>query len=69
MKDKKIVIIGGSSGIGAALKKMLQESGAEVITNSRSEDIASAAYFLLSDQSSWVTGQVLKVGGGMSVVK
>ncbi len=38
MKDKKIVIIGGSSGIGASLKKMLQEAGAEVSTYSRSQE-------------------------------
>lgn len=32
-------------------------------------DIAEAAVFLLSDQSSWVTGQVLHVDGGMSVIR
>ncbi len=38
MKDKKIVIIGGTSGIGATLTKMLVESGADVLTFSRSQD-------------------------------
>jgi NAD(P)-dependent dehydrogenase (short-subunit alcohol dehydrogenase family) len=38
MNDKKIVIIGGNSGVGASLKKMLQESGAEVITYSKSQE-------------------------------
>lgn len=33
------------------------------------EDIAHAAAFLLSDNSSWVTGQVLHVDGGMSTLK
>jgi NAD(P)-dependent dehydrogenase (short-subunit alcohol dehydrogenase family) len=33
------------------------------------EDIASAAAFLLSDQSSWITGQILHVDGGMSKVR
>ena len=32
-------------------------------------DIASAAQFLLTDQSSWVTGQTLHVDGGMSVIR
>lgn len=32
------------------------------------EDIASVAAFLLSDQSSWITGQVLGVDGGMSTL-
>lgn len=33
------------------------------------EDIANMVQFLLSDQSSWVTGQVLSVDGGMSTLK
>ena len=33
------------------------------------EDIASMATFLLTDQSSWMSGQVLKVDGGMSSIK
>lgn len=33
------------------------------------EDIASMSTFLLSDQSGWITGQVLPVDGGMSSLK
>lgn len=33
------------------------------------EDIAEMASFLLSDKSSWMTGQVLHVDGGMSVIR
>jgi NAD(P)-dependent dehydrogenase (short-subunit alcohol dehydrogenase family) len=33
------------------------------------DDIAQAAAFLLSDKSSWITGQVLHVDGGMSTLK
>lgn len=33
------------------------------------EDIANAAVFLLSRESSWMTGQVLHVDGGMSTIK
>lgn len=33
------------------------------------EDIAHAAQYLLGDESSWVTGQVLHVDGGMSSVR
>lgn len=33
------------------------------------EDIANMASFLLSDQSQWITGQVLHVDGGMSSLK
>lgn len=34
----------------------------------QSEDIAEMTAFLLSDKSSWITGQVLHVDGGMSVL-
>ena len=34
-----------------------------------SEDIAEATVFLLSSQSSWMTGQILHVDGGMSNLK
>ncbi|MGY6560423.1 MAG: SDR family NAD(P)-dependent oxidoreductase [Nitritalea sp.] len=33
------------------------------------EDVASAAYFLLSDGSAWMTGQILHPDGGMSAIK
>jgi NAD(P)-dependent dehydrogenase (short-subunit alcohol dehydrogenase family) len=33
------------------------------------KDISNAAKFLLSDNSSWITGQILQVDGGMSSVK
>ena len=34
-----------------------------------SEDIASLATFLLSEQASWITGQVVGVDGGMSTLR
>lgn len=33
------------------------------------EDIAAMAVFLLSENASWITGQVLHIDGGMSVLK
>jgi NAD(P)-dependent dehydrogenase (short-subunit alcohol dehydrogenase family) len=33
------------------------------------EDIASVAEFLLSEQASWITGQVMHVDGGMGNLK
>jgi NAD(P)-dependent dehydrogenase (short-subunit alcohol dehydrogenase family) len=32
-------------------------------------DLANAAKFLLSEDSSWVTGQVVHIDGGMSTIK
>ncbi|MGI4727851.1 MAG: SDR family NAD(P)-dependent oxidoreductase [Janthinobacterium lividum] len=33
------------------------------------DDMASAAKFLLSEESSWITGQVLNIDGGLSTLK
>jgi NAD(P)-dependent dehydrogenase (short-subunit alcohol dehydrogenase family) len=33
------------------------------------EDIANAAHFLLTNNSSWMTGQILHIDGGMSTIK
>ena len=33
------------------------------------DELAEAAYFLLSDKSSWITGQVIGIDGGMSTLK
>lgn len=35
----------------------------------KAEDIANAVAFLIIEQSAWMTGQVLKIDGGMSVIK
>ena len=35
----------------------------------RAEDMASMAAFLLTDRSSWITGQIMPVDGGMSSLK
>ena len=32
-------------------------------------EIANAVTFLLSDESSWITGQILHIDGGLSAVK
>jgi NAD(P)-dependent dehydrogenase (short-subunit alcohol dehydrogenase family) len=35
----------------------------------QAEDMASMAHFLLSDKSSWITGQVFPVDGGLSTIR
>jgi NAD(P)-dependent dehydrogenase (short-subunit alcohol dehydrogenase family) len=32
-------------------------------------DMAAIAHFLLSDQASWITGQVIGVDGGLSTLR
>ena len=33
------------------------------------QDIAASAAFLMSDESAWMTGQIIHVDGGMSGIK
>jgi len=57
-------------------KRLLGNDKKKEIMNNRhpmkrigeAEDIANIAKFLLSDQSSWITGQVIGVDGGMSTL-
>lgn len=35
----------------------------------KAEEIANAAYYLLSEESGWVTGQILHIDGGMSSLR
>ncbi|WP_320938768.1 SDR family oxidoreductase [Lysinibacillus capsici] len=55
LKDKKVVIIGGSSGIGLESAKQLIAHGAEVIIASRSEDKLRNAIEQLGDRATAYT--------------
>jgi enoyl-[acyl-carrier-protein] reductase (NADH) len=33
------------------------------------EDIAQVAFFLLSENAAWITGQIMHVDGGISAIK
>jgi len=55
LKDKKVVIIGGSSGIGLESAKQLIAHGAEVIIASRSEDKLRNAKEQLGDRATACT--------------
>lgn len=71
-KDKKVVIIGGSSGIGLESAKQLIAQGAEVIIASRSEDklriakeqlgVRATAYTLDTTQEQQVQSFFEKIG-------
>lgn len=58
-----------------AKKLLANEKKKEIMSNKhpmkrvgQAEDIANIAQFLLSDNSSWITGQVIGVDGGMSTL-
>ncbi|MEJ2374352.1 MAG: SDR family NAD(P)-dependent oxidoreductase, partial [Pseudolabrys sp.] len=38
LKDKKVVVVGGSSGIGLAVAEMAKAQGAEIIIASRNAE-------------------------------
>lgn len=70
LKDKKVVIIGGSSGIGLESAKQLITQGAQVIIASRSEEklqnakeqVSATAYILDTTQEQQVQSFFEKIG-------
>lgn len=54
LQNKAVLVTGGNASI------LLRRVG-------QPEDVADVVVFLASEQARWITGQVIKVGGGHSV--
>jgi NAD(P)-dependent dehydrogenase (short-subunit alcohol dehydrogenase family) len=50
-------------------QRELRRSNVALQTEGNSWDIASAAFFLCTDQARWISGQVLSVDGGGFVIR
>lgn len=62
LKDKRILITGGSSGIGLALAHALLAKGAKIFITGRRPDVLSAALAELKNGSSLSAGMAADVG-------
>ena len=67
LDKKKIVIIGGTTGMGLSAAQVFVREGAQVVVVGRNPDSCAAAVYFMSDQSLFTTRQVLTVDGGWSV--
>ena len=72
LRNNKILILGGSSGIGKAIAKRFCDAGATVMITGRSaeklqaakDEIAELAFYLMSDYGEIICGHTVVADGG-----
>ena len=70
MNDKKLYIIAGCNGAGkttASFTILPEILDCKEFVNA--DEIAKMVEFLLSENSSWITGQIIGIDGGMGSAK
>ncbi len=66
LNHKRVLITGGTKGIGRAAVMETLKLGAEVLFTARAEEMAAIIAFLAMNASSYITGQNVVSDGGMS---
>ena len=61
LRNNKILILGGSSGIGKAIAKRFCDAGATVMITGRSAELA---FYLMSDYGEIICGHTVVADGG-----
>jgi NAD(P)-dependent dehydrogenase (short-subunit alcohol dehydrogenase family) len=65
LEGKVAVVTGGAGGLGSAAARRLSAEGCRAGTTA---EIASVVAFLLSDESAYMTGEVVSVDGGSAIM-
>ena len=71
LDGRTALVTGASSGIGRAIAIALGQAGVRVALcarrRARLEEVAETILFLVSDRSSYITGQAIVVDGGETI--
>ena len=69
LKDKKIVIIGGTTGIGLSAAKMFIQQGAQVIVSGRNEESCAEAKKVLGENARSISADATRTGTAAEAIR